>query len=218
MQTKTLDFHFEAKALDGAGTFEGHASVFGVEDYVRDTVKRGAFKRTLAEHATKDRMPALLWQHDTHQPIGVWEEMREDRRGLFAQGRLLIDDIPQARAAHALLKEGGLSGLSIGFRTVESEVDDKRGVRKLTDVDLFEVSLVTFPALDSARVEAVKEISVEDIMTKTELEGVLRDVGLSRSVTKYIVAGWMPPAQRNVEGDVMGIVDRLNSITRTLAA
>ena len=177
VETKTLDFEIEAKALDEPGTFEGHASVFGKEDMGRDIVMRGAFKRSLAEWKAKDRMPALLWHHNHREPIGVWLEMKEDRRGLFVRGKLLVDDIAQARATHALIKAGGLSGLSIGFWTVESEVNEKTGIRKIKDVDLWEVSLVTFPMLDMARVENVKS------------NGAFKDLPLAEPAQRWDRAG-----------------------------
>lgn len=186
MTTDTLDFGFELKRLDedDEGVFEGYASVFGETDYTRDIVEQGAFKRTLREHRKKGRLPALLWQHDSYEPIGVWDEMKEDGHGLAVKGRLLIDDAPKARQAHALLKENGLSGMSIGYRTQKSLIDEKKKVRKLLDVDLFEVSLVTFPALDSARVSAVKS---DDIKTIRDFEAFLRDAGgFSNAAAKRI--------------------------------
>lgn len=166
LEHETLDFEFEIKAIDDdePGTFEGYASVFGEKDVVDDIVQRGAFSRTLRAHKRKKRMPALLWQHNSREPIGIWKELKEDKHGLYGKGKLLIDDIAKAKEAHALLKDNGLSGLSIGFRTVESILDEKRKVRILTDVELFEVSLVTFPALDSARISNVKsEIVFNDL-------------------------------------------------------
>lgn len=198
-----LDFTFELKALDedGEGTFEGYASVFGETDFVCDIVKKGCFRRTLKEHREKKRMPALLWQHDVREPVGVWREMKEDSHGLFAKGELFVDDIPRARQAHALLKGNGLSGLSIGYRTVKSTIDEKNGTRTLLEVDLYEASLVTFPALDSARVSAVKDFRPEDIRSKADLEKALRDAGFSKADALFITAGWTPPARRDSGGD-----------------
>ncbi len=197
MPTETLDFAADIKAIsdgDAKGTFEGYGSVFGVEDFVRDIVAAGAFKKTIRAHKRKGRMPALLWQHDTREPIGVWDQMKEDGKGLYVKGRLLVDDVPKARQAHALLKENGISGLSIGFRTVMSEMNEKTGVRTLTEIELFETSLVTFPALDSARVDAVKAEDIRDIIEDGEtpdqktLEAYLRDAGLSRREAKAFLS------------------------------
>lgn len=218
MESKQLDFECEFKQDDEEpGVFSGHASVFGQTDSVGDIVVRGAFKRSLAVHKESGRMPALLWQHDAREPIGIWEEMKEDRRGLFARGRLFIDDIPKARQAHALLKGGGLSGLSIGFQVVEAE-DGKNGLRKLSDLNLWEVSLVTFPALNSARVEDVKEFIIEEIKTKRDLESVLRDAGFSKSQAAFITAGWTPPARRDTEGGHDGLKESLGRLNQAFAA
>lgn len=209
-----LDFEFEVKAIEDEepGTFEGYASVFDEVDQVADAVAPGAFKRTIRAHRRKNRMPALLWQHDSRKPIGVWEELKEDDHGLFGRGQLFIDDIAEARAAHALLKGGGLSGLSIGYRTVKSVIDEKKKTRRLLDVDLFEVSLVTFPALDSARVSAVKG----DIKTIREFERFLRDEGgFSNAAAKQIASHGFQPDHRDDDGgmnpDVQALAQSLRS-------
>lgn len=194
-----LDFEFEIKAVDDdePGAFAGYASVFGETDQVRDVVAAGAFKRTLSEHRRKGRMPALLWQHDVHEPVGVWKKMKEDDHGLMVHGQLFVEDIPRARQAHRLLKEGGMSGMSIGYRTVKSAIDEKKKIRTLLDVDLFEVSLVTFPALDSARVNAVKAIK-----TIREFESFLRDEGgFSHAAAKAIAVGGFKALSEHREDD-----------------
>lgn len=183
----TFDAHFELKALSDDGTFEGYASVFDVEDDMRDVVAAGAFKKSLAAHRKAGRMPALLWQHDRAEPIGGWLDVREDATGLYVKGRLFIADIPRARQAHALLKGGGLSGLSIGFRTVQAEIDENTGIRKLIEIDLFEVSLVTFPALESARVHSVKT-AAGTYPSAREVEHRLRGAGFSRRQAKALMA------------------------------
>jgi HK97 family phage prohead protease len=138
---------------DGEGTIEGYASLFGAVDLARDMVVPGAFRQTL-EVRGLPRIP-MLFQHDPAEPIGVWLELKEDWRGLYARGRL-IPDVARAREVHALLKSGAIDGLSIGFRTVKARVDAKTGVRRLQHVDLWEISVVTFPLLPDARVAAVK--------------------------------------------------------------
>lgn len=181
----TFDAHFELKALHEDGTFEGYASVFDVEDDMRDVVAPGAFRASLAAHRKAGRMPALLWQHDRTEPIGGWLDLREDATGLYVKGRLFVADIPRARQAHALLKGGGLSGLSIGFRTVQAEIDETSGIRKLIEIELFEVSLVTFPALESARVTSVKAGTHP---SAREVEHRLRAGGFSRRQAKALMA------------------------------
>lgn len=188
---KTLDHEFELKALSETGEFEGLASVFNVEDQVRDIVAPGAFKKSLRAAKRRGRMPALLWQHDSREPIGAWLDMRETDEGLYAKGKLLINEIPRAKQAHALLQAGGLSGLSIGFQTIMSEMNDKTGVRTLTEVELWEVSLVTFPALDVARVANVKaKIAGGDVPTRREMEYWLtREIGCSRKRARALLSG-----------------------------
>ncbi|MDQ0324531.1 HK97 family phage prohead protease [Rhodopseudomonas julia] len=135
------------------GRFSGYASLFGRRDMAGDMVMPGAFASSLkARGAAGIRM---LFQHDPAEPIGVWEEIAEDRRGLFVRGRLTLD-VARAREVHALLKAGGLDGLSIGYRTLRGRKDRRAGIRRLYEIDLWEVSIVTFPMLTEARIVSVK--------------------------------------------------------------
>ena len=132
--------------------FEGYASLFGVADSAGDIVERGAFAQSLARRGpAKVRM---LYQHFAHEPIGVWQIIREDARGLYVRGRL-ITDTQRCRECLALLGEGALNGLSIGFRTVRAKRDAKTGLRHLLEIELWEISVVTFPLLAQSRVTAV---------------------------------------------------------------
>lgn len=169
---------FELKAAEGGG-FEGYASVFSVIDQGGDVVMPGAFARSLAERpAGKVKM---LWQHDTAELIGVWDEVREDERGLFVKGRIL-DEVQRGKEAMALLKAGAIDSMSIGYRTRQAEAE-KGGIRKLIEVDLYEVSLVTFPMLPAAMVTDVKAIA-----TEREFERFLRDAGFSRKEAAAITS------------------------------
>jgi HK97 family phage prohead protease len=125
----------------------------GAGDRSRDMVAPGAFRETLELRGLR-RIP-MLFQHDPAEPIGVWLELKEDWRGLYARGRL-IPDVQRAREVLALLKSGAIDGLSIGFRTVKARVDPQTKVRKLHHIDLWEISVVTFPLLDGARVDNVR--------------------------------------------------------------
>lgn len=141
-----------ADALAQDGRIEGHASLFDVPDQSGDEVAPGAFAASLRRDGPRVK---LLWQHDPAQPIGVWETLREDGRGLFVQGRLLAE-VRAGAEALVLLKAGAIDGLSIGFRTVRAaRLPDGR--RRLLEVDLWEISLVTFPMLSEARVEGGAE-------------------------------------------------------------
>lgn len=187
MKTERFVVPFEVKAL-GEGdsrTFEGYGSVFGVLDSYADIVAPGAFKRSLREAKAAGRMPALLWQHDADKPIGVYESMSEDETGLFVKGRL--SDTQLGRDAYTLLKDGALSGLSIGFVTRKSKVDNESGVRTLTDIQLWETSLVTFPANDAARITGVKTDGA--LPTEREFERWLRrEAGFTEAEAKTIIA------------------------------
>ena len=138
------------------GTVEGYASLFGEVDAARDMVMPGAFARTLKSRGIR-RVP-MLFQHDPAEPVGVWLELFEDFRGLRARGKL-IPDVARARELGALIRAGALDGLSIGFRTVKGRIDPATRVRKLIDLDLWEISIVTFPLLAGARVRAVKDLA-----------------------------------------------------------
>ncbi len=129
---------------------EGYASLFGKRDQGNDVVVAGAYGASLARLAAAGRRVKMLWQHDPTQPIGVWDEVREDTTGLWVKGRIL-GDVEKGREAVALLAAGAIDGLSIGYRTVKAERDGK-GLRHLTELELWEVSLVTFPMLPEARV------------------------------------------------------------------
>jgi hypothetical protein len=136
------------------GTVEGYASLFGAIDQARDMVMPGAFRDTLARRGIR-RIP-MLFQHDPAEPIGVWLELAEDARGLFARGRL-IPEVQRSREVLALVKAGAIDGLSIGFKTVSGRIDPQTRVRRITRLELWEISIVTFPLLAGARVRAVKE-------------------------------------------------------------
>ncbi|QYX56700.1 HK97 family phage prohead protease [Roseovarius sp. SCSIO 43702] len=131
---------------------EGYASFFGCEDQGGDIVEPGAYARSLKALFDSGRQVKMLWQHDPAQPIGVWDEVREDARGLYVKGRLL-DSVARAREAAALIAANAIDGLSIGYRTVRATKNDK-GRRLLKELELWEVSLVTFPMLPSARIGA----------------------------------------------------------------
>jgi HK97 family phage prohead protease len=132
--------------------FEGYASLFGVPDGAGDVVAPGAFAASLRKQGLSS--VRMLYQHFSHEPIGVWEVMREDRRGLYVKGRL-VTDIERGRDVAALLREGALNGLSIGFRTRRARRDPATGLRTLLDIELWEVSVVTFPLLQGSQVTAI---------------------------------------------------------------
>ncbi len=142
-----------ALRAEEGGLFEGYASLFDLPDLARDVVERGAFAASLARRGPSG--VRMLWQHDPSEPIGHWLSLAEDARGLKAIGRLSLS-VARAREVHALLREGAVDGLSIGFRAVRSRKEAATGRRRLIEIDLWEISVVTFPLLPQARVLSVK--------------------------------------------------------------
>ncbi len=148
LETKFQSFGSDLKLKEGA-EIAGYASLFGTRDNSGDVVQKGAYGASLAELARSGRAAKMLWQHDPTKPIGVWDEVREDERGLFVRGRLLTE-VQAGREALALLQAGAIDGLSIGYRTLRSDRPAGAG-RRLYEIELWEVSLVTFPMLPQAR-------------------------------------------------------------------
>ena len=201
---------------DQDGAFEGYASVFDVVDQGLDVVRRGAFANSLAG----GRKVKMLWQHDQSQPIGVWDEIREDDHGLFVRGRLL-NDVAKGKEAASLLRAGALDSMSIGYRVKEASEEAGGRVRALDEIDLFEISLVTFPMLPDAQVTAVKSIK-----TIRDFEKALRDAGFSQTEAKAIAAeGFKGLADRRDGVDVEpvaespetdGLFDAIRQLERTI--
>lgn len=158
----------EIKSIDTAGRFAGYASVFDLVDSQRDRMRAGAFRQCLKQRAQPVQ---LLWQHQWENPIGVITALFEDAHGLYVEGKLLME-VTKAREAHALLKAGVLRGLSIGYRAKHARRDPDTGVRDLTEVELFEISLVTLPANEAAHVTVVKHAAPD--MDYTALLNAIR--------------------------------------------
>ena len=211
MKTKHFDVGFEIKAVNADGTVEGYGSVFGVRDNYDDVIAKGAFIQSLKDHKAAGTMPAMLWQHDADKPIGVWTEMVEDEKGLRIKGQLAMETV-KGKEAHALLKMGALNGLSIGFVSKEWAYDRDTEVRTLTAIDLWEVSLVTFPANEKARVTNVK--SADEMATPKDAEKALRDAGFSKSdatafVSRVMRMGEVRSDSANSTAVAMKAADRL---------
>jgi uncharacterized protein len=198
-QVRTFALSIKASGEDGA--VEGYGSVFGVRDAYADVIANGAFAASLEAHKAAGTMPAMLWQHDSSEPIGVWSEMVEDEKGLRIKGRLALDTV-RGKEAHALLKMGALNGLSIGFISKEWMYDRDSDVRTLTQVDLWEVSLVTFPANGHARITGVKAGEAGAVQTLKDAERCLRDAGFSADAARAFVAQVrrISPDQRDAGG------------------
>ena len=147
----SLDLH----SISGQGRFSGYASLFGQIDLGKDMIEPGAFKRSLKQRGAQG--VRMLFQHDPAEPIGSWATIREDARGLYVEG-VLAPGVARAHEVHQLMKNGALDGLSIGFQTVKARSDPKDGVRHILEADLWEISIVTFPMLPTARSAEVKRL------------------------------------------------------------
>lgn len=180
------------KAMDDkTGEFEGYGSTFGGEpDSYGDVVVKGAFAKSLKSHRERGTMPKMFWQHDPDQPIGRWNDAKEDDTGLLVKGRLSLG-VPKGREAYQHLKDGNIDGLSIGFRLKKHETDDETGVWYLKEIDLLEVSIVSIGANSNAVVNSVKALKMAhdltermkagDQLSEREFELWLKGLGFSNS-------------------------------------
>lgn len=209
MKTKTLDFSCKIKGVDDEGSFSAYGSVFGVVDNVSDVVVKGAFKSSLAR-----KMPAMLWQHDSHSPIGVYTSAKEDDHGLRLEGELILET-QKGREAHALMKRKAVTGFSIGYMPKIEEFDRDTGINTVKEVDLWEVSLVTFPCNEAAQLSAVKAAFMEGrTPTIKEFERFLRDAGYSRKMAVKIASvGYQQALSDSEAGETDGnLIQLLRSI------
>lgn len=204
METKATPLQIKA---DSEGRIEGYASRFGELDRGGDIVVKGAYAGSLSS----GRKPKMLWQHDPSQPIGVWDEVKEDDTGLFVRGRIL-ETVEKGREVKSLIEAGAIDGMSIGYRTIKVDRATD-GARLLKEVDLWEVSMVTFPMLESAKIDAIKAAE----MSRREMEALLtQDAGLSRSVARSLMDGGLGAVKAMQDaGDDRGLADALRSLVET---
>ena len=216
MDHQSIAFKFLESKDDTAAeaTFSGLGSVFGNEDLGGDVVKRGAFKDSL-----KSRWPKMLLHHGFGEtgmtPVGKFDSVKETPEGLAVSGKLFLET-DSMRLAYRAMKEGQMDGLSIGYIPKVWEWDDKKGIRYLKEVELHEISLVTFPMNEAARVQAVKSrLKAGELVTKRDLEAILRDAGISREDAKALVAsGHGGLTQR--DADDAAVVTALENLRRRL--
>jgi HK97 family phage prohead protease len=196
MDLETKFAKLEERAVKDDGTFSGYASKFNMVDQDGDIVLPGAFTKTLSA-----RQPKMLWGHDTNKPIGLWDVVEVDSVGLRVEGKLLLTTA-MGRETYELMKAGVVDGMSIGYLTRKSET--RGGNRGLIEVDLYEISVVTFPMLEAAKIESVKSINDVILATKTSgdfaplkraVEGALRDAGFP---------AWLAKAQAALAPQALG--------------
>lgn len=189
---------FEIKSLTETGLIEGLLAGFDNVDSYGDRIRPGAFSKTLAERAGRP-LPMLL-HHDTHRPIGTWREWREDKDGLYVKGALTMAT-QDAQEAHALARDGALTGLSIGYWVIAKEEDQRSGVTDLLEINLVEGSLVTIPANPKTRVSGVKAIQ-----GPRDIAQLLQEAGISGRRAKAAAgAAW----KAINEGEELGDIARL---------
>ena len=186
-------FNLEIKAVQEDGFFSGYGAVFGNIDWYNDVILPGAFTASLAKWRAKNKMPPVLWNHNDSEPIGVYTNIYEDEKGLYVEGKLLIDDVPRAKSTHALLKAGAIDGLSIGYSTKKAN-QQGNGVRELVEVELGEISIVTQPANERSVITSVKsKLDEGELPTLPEFEKFLRESGFSKSQSVAIASKGLRP-------------------------
>lgn len=199
-------------AVEADGTFSGYASLFDIEDLGNEVIAKGAFTKSLQSKKISDIR--LLFQHNPDEPIGHWVDMREDANGLFVKGQLNLK-VARAKEVHALMREGAIDGLSIGFKTVRARREKAGKVRRILEADLWEVSIVTFPMLPQARISQVKAQGNLPTMRTFE-RWLVRDAGLSRSQAKTIITkGFSALASAR---DAAGFTQKHNETSTALLA
>lgn len=211
-QTKQRTFAMNVKEVQERGTFAGYLSVFDVIDSYREVVAPGAFRKTLSAWKEKERLPPLLWQHRSGEPLGPFTRMEEDKKGLYFEAQLLVDDIARAKEAYALLRSKVIGGMSIGFSVMPDgeEYDSRAGIIVLKELDLWEGSLATFPANEACQVESVKARSLIERLrqldgnrapTVREFEDALRDaLAFNRNDAKAVASLVLGRLQRDAGG------------------
>lgn len=207
---KTKSFAFQVKAADDEGQIEGYVSVFGVRDSYNEVVMPGAFADSLSKHKREGTKPLMLWQHNPDEPIGVWNELSDDGKGLNGKGQLL-KGVKRADEALIMLKAGAIQGMSIGYREVDVTPADATNPRKLLKLDLLEASIVSFPANRRARVDSVKSegrfadfaqrLRDGDPPSIKEFEDILREAGVPKAMAVQIASvGYAKAVRSDSEG------------------
>lgn len=223
----TLDFPLEIKALSEAGEIEGYGAVFNNVDEVGDRIVPGAFSGTLDAHLKAGTMPMMLWNHDVQQPIGVWTDMVEDKRGLKVKGRF-VTEAAKGAEVYALVKAGAIRALSIGYRSISDAIEGN--VRLLKAIDLWEISPVSFPANQKARITAVKTASPLEIFARKvrdgvppstkEFEELLREAGFPKALATQVTSvGYAKAIRGEPEGKATdAALSALRDAARSLIA
>jgi uncharacterized protein len=203
MTILTKSVPLDLKSLSDKGNFTGYGSVFNVVDKGGDIVAPGAFAESLETWRKNGRTVPVLWQHQTDQPIGGWDNLEEDDYGLLGTASLWLDEAPYARLAHKGMQSKAITGLSIGYRVKKYSVNPDTKVYTLEKLELVEISVVTNPMNDEARVADVKNLlEAGRLPTLPQFEDFLREVGgFSRTQAKAIAGGGLSKLLDRCEAD-----------------
>lgn len=183
-----MPFYIKEDEVDENGKFSGYGSTFGGDpDAHGDIVLQGAFKNSIKRGGRNRNGIVMLWGHRPDQVPGVWTSLKEDNRGLLVEGQLLMDT-QLGKETYSRIKNKAVKGLSIGYDILKKEIDEESNIRYLKELDLWEVSLVSFPANTNAEVLEIKSMQViESAETPRELEEALREAGMSKNMAQYLV-------------------------------
>lgn len=209
-----IDTPFQIKEITDSGAFIGLGSVYGNIDNGLDIVAPGAFAQSLADVNTKARSVKMLWQHRSGEPIGTYPQLKDTPAGLECHGKI-VTKTQRGAEAHELMKAGAIDGLSIGGFTRADSYDAKTGVRTITQFELWEISVVTFPMNSAARIGAVK--GIQDIGDLSGAELYLREAGgISRSEAKALVGRIAAVVRREAGSAQIDSSPELKAITALL--
>jgi len=192
MSNKTLQASFDVKNVSDEGVIEGYGNVFDVKDHALDITMKGAFTKSLQSIKLNGKTLPLLYQHKADEPIGVFTELSEDQHGLKVKAQINLDT-QKGREVLSLIKQKAISGLSIGYRTIREEWDSKQKANLLHELEVHEISAVTFPCNEHSRIDRVKSLLEHSCLpSQPELEKALKEIGFTNSQSKMIVAKYRP--------------------------
>ncbi len=195
------------------GFFSGYLAVFNNIDSHGDVIRKGAFLKTIEEWNSKGKYPAIFWNHDPDEPIGVFTLMREDEKGLYVEGRLLISDIVRAKSTYALMKVKAIDGMSIGYITIQATHDPQTMIRELLELELVEGSIVAFPSNPNSLISSVKsKLQEGELPSLPEFEKFLRESGFSKTQATVIASKGL----RHLLSESEGENEKANSISNAL--
>ncbi|QNX42928.1 HK97 family phage prohead protease [Acinetobacter seifertii] len=193
--------------------FSGYLAVFNNIDSHGDVIRKGAFLKTIEEWNSKGKYPAIFWNHDPDEPIGVFTLMREDEKGLYVEGRLLISDIVRAKSTYALMKVKAIDGMSIGYITIQATQDPQTMIRELLELELVEGSIVAFPSNPNSLISSVKsKLQDGELPSLPEFEKFLRESGFSKTQATVIASKGL----RHLLSESEGENEKANSISNAL--